>query len=188
MTGHNGPTRGAIGIIDRAKGINAQESIENITPDVPIPKINEGCGNFEGTKQYSFPYPLDGSRFLVCARGPVLVRTYSGQCQAIVLPSPENGMQYFCAQPIRPRHRPPTIGSAIVDANPAAPEERVATLVLQDVYNGLEPWVRRGEVKTAPRGPRDAQDGADRSRAAGLRLPVPRDFLRGDLRRQDRAR
>ncbi|MGO8751523.1 MAG: hypothetical protein ACLQNE_36735 [Thermoguttaceae bacterium] len=148
MTGHNGPTRGAIGIIDRAKGINAQESIENITPDVPIPKINEGCGNFEGTKQYSFPYPLDGSRFLVCARGPVLVRTYSGQCQAIVLPSPENGMQYFCAQPIRPRHRPPTIGSAIVDANPAAPEERVATLVLQDVYNGLEPWVRRGEVKT----------------------------------------
>ena len=25
MTGHNGPTRGAIGIIDRTKGINAQD-------------------------------------------------------------------------------------------------------------------------------------------------------------------
>ena len=34
MTGHNGPTRGAIGVIDRSKGVNAQEAIENITPDV----------------------------------------------------------------------------------------------------------------------------------------------------------
>ena len=97
MTGHNGPTRGAIGVIDRAKGPNAQEAIVNVTPEVPVPKIDEGCGNFEGSKQYSFPYPLDAVRFMVSARGPVLIRTYSGTCQAMALPAPGDGMQYFCA-------------------------------------------------------------------------------------------
>ncbi|MCR4413435.1 MAG: hypothetical protein NUV77_13525, partial [Thermoguttaceae bacterium] len=143
MTGHNGPTRGAIGIIDRSKGVNAQDAIENITPDVAVPKVNEGCGNFEGAKPYSCPVPLDGTRFLVSARGPVLVRTYSGQCQSVALPQPADGMQLFAAQPLRPRQRPPVIPSSLPEQ--AAP---YATLFLQDVYNGLEPYVRRGEVKT----------------------------------------
>ena len=179
MTGHNGPTRGAIGVIDRVRGLNAQEAIVNVTPDVPVPKVHEGCGNFEGSKPYSFPYPLDVVRFLVCARGPVLVRTYSGECQAVALPAPADGMQYFCAQPIRPRRIPPVIAPSVVDdegpsagatsrspgfsRNGATSEKdkppeggtpagqspaAMATLVLQDVYNGLEPRVTRGEVKT----------------------------------------
>jgi hypothetical protein len=43
---------------------------------------------------------------------------------------------------MRPRHRPPVIP-------PSLPEQATpyATLFLQDVYNGLEPYVRRGEVK-----------------------------------------
>ena len=32
-------------------------------------KIDEGCGNFEGSKQYSFPYPLDAVRFMVSREG-----------------------------------------------------------------------------------------------------------------------
>ncbi len=142
MTGHNGPTRGAIGVIDRSKGVNAQAAIENVTPDVPVPKVDEGNGNTGGTKQYSCPYPLDAERFLVSIRGPVLVRTISGECQAVALEAPGDGMQYFSARPIRPRRRPPAI-------SPTAPrkEQAYATLILQDVYNGLEPYVRRGEVK-----------------------------------------
>ena len=142
MTGHNGPARGAIGVIDRSKGVNAQEAIDNITPDVPVPKVHEGCGNFEGAKLYSGPCPLDAIRFLVSARGPILVRTLSGECQSTALPAPDDGMQWFCAQPVRARPRPPVIASGL-----PSQADTFATLVLQDVYNGLEPYVARGEVK-----------------------------------------
>lgn len=143
MTGHNGPARGAIGIVDRAKGVNAQAAIENLTPDVPVPKVGEGCGNFEGSKLYSCPCPLDSTRFLVSARGPLLVRTLSGDCQAIARSAPDEGMQWFAAQPVRPRFRPPVVAGKLPDQ-----AEKMATVFLQDVYNGLEPYVARGEVKT----------------------------------------
>jgi hypothetical protein len=52
-------------------------------------------------------------------------------------------MGFYNPQPIRPRPRPPVIASSLGDA---APEEW-ATVFLQDVYNGLEPHVKRGEVK-----------------------------------------
>jgi len=141
MTGHNGPTRGAIGVIDRTQGLNAQAAIQNVTPDVPVPRVNEGNGNTDGSKQYSCPLPLDGIRFLVSARGPVIVRTIEGECQSLALPAPGDGMQYFSATPIRPRRRPPSIAPAVA---PAA--EPFADLYLQDVYAGLEPHVKRGEV------------------------------------------
>ncbi len=141
MTGHNGPARGAIGIIDRSKGVNAQAAIENVTPDVAVPDVDQGTGNFGGTKQYSSPVPLDGGRFLVSCQGPVLVRTLRGECQAVALSAPDDGMQYFCTQPVRPRLRPPVINSNLPE-QPAT----YATVFLQDVYDGLEPEVRRGEV------------------------------------------
>lgn len=144
MTGHNGPTRGALGVIDRSKGVNAQEAIENITPDTPVPRLDQGNGNTDGTKPYSCPLPLDSLRFLCSARGPILVRTFDGECQSTALAAPGDGMQYFSAQPIRQRPRPPVIASQIV--SPA--EDNTAVVVLQDVYNGLEPHVQRGEVKT----------------------------------------
>jgi hypothetical protein len=142
MTGHNGPTRGALGVIDRSKGVNAQAAIENITPDVPVPPLNQGCGNTQGTKQYSGPCPLDGRRLLCSIRGPLLVRTLDGGCQSLALAGPGDGMQWLCARPLRPRNRPPVIASTLPDETDGS-----ATLVMQDVYNGLEPYVQRGEVK-----------------------------------------
>jgi hypothetical protein len=144
MTGHNGPTRGAIGVIDRSKGVNAQASIQNITPDVHIPPVGEGNGNTPEPKPYSCPLPLDNERFLVSARGPVLVRTICGDCQSSVLPAPDNGMQYFCAQPVRPRFRPPVVPSRL---DRASKDQDYAYLYLQDVYKGLEPHVKRGQIK-----------------------------------------
>ena len=144
MTGHNGPTRGAIGIIDRSRGLNAQAAIENITPDVHIPRVGEGNGNTPEPKPYSCPLPLDGNRFLVSASGPVLVRTISGDCQSTALPRPDDDMQYFCAQPITPRLRPPSMASAL---NPSSGGTDDAFVYLQDVYKGLEPHVRRGQIK-----------------------------------------
>jgi len=173
MTGHNGPTRGAIGVVDRSAGVNAQEAIENLTPDVPVPKVDEGNGNTSGTKQYSCPYPLDAERFLVSIRGPLLVRTRSGACQAVALEAPDDGMQYLSARPLRPRRRPPVVPSSLSKepkkkegtqlfcakhpsgrsgkraASPlsGSPGGQCATLFLQDVHNGLAPYVRRGEVE-----------------------------------------
>jgi hypothetical protein len=144
MTGHNGPTRGAIGIIDRSKGLNSQLSIQNITPDVYIPPVDKGNGNTSEPKPYSCPLPLDSQRFLVSARGPILVRTVSGDCQSMVLPAPDNGMQYFCAQPIQPRFRPPVIASTF---NSSTIDKDYAYLYLQDVYKGLEPHIKRDQVK-----------------------------------------
>lgn len=142
MTGHNGPTRGAIGLVDRSRGVNEQAAIENLTPDVPVPAVDQGNGNTDGTKLYGGPYPLDSQRFLVSARGPLLVRTLSGACQAVALDTPADGMQWLAAQPLRPRHRPPAVPSSLPSEH-----DGFATLVLQDVYNGLEGHVARGEVK-----------------------------------------
>ncbi len=143
MTGHNGPTRGAIGVIDRSRGVNAQEAITNITPDTPLSAVNQGNGNTGGSKPYSCPLPLDRQRFLISARGPILVRTIDGTCQSTAVAAPGDGMQYFNAQPIRPKRRPPIIPPTIAEGE----QEPYATIYMQDVYNGLEPQVKRGEVK-----------------------------------------
>lgn len=173
MTGHNGPTRGAIGLIDRSKGVNAQAAIENITPDVPVPNVDQGNGNTDGTKLYSCPWPLDSQRFLVSCRGPVIARTYSGECTALALPAPADGMQWFSARPIRPRPEPPVITSGqAIDAG--GEQEGYATIFLQDLYNGLEPQVQRGEV-AAIRVVREMQKTVridPHLRAFGFQFPV----------------
>jgi hypothetical protein len=143
MTGHNGPTRGAIGVIDRAKGDNSQAAIENITPDTAVPNVDQGNGNTDGTKPYSCPCPLDAERLLLSAQGPLLVRDFAGHCESVALPPPDDGMQYFSAMPVRPRFRPPVIPPTVA----GAPEDEQATVFLQDVYAGLEPTVARGDIK-----------------------------------------
>ena len=152
MTGHNGPTRGAIGVLDRRLGVNEQETIQNITPEIPIGKVNEGDGNYWPLQVYSGPYPLDSERFLVSARGPILVRTFELDeeadrplKEAVLLPTPNDGMQYFCATPVRPRYKPMVIAGNL--GTPASEtNEPYATIFLQDVYQGLTPEVNRGEV------------------------------------------
>ena len=144
MTGHNGPTRGAIGVIDRSRGVNAQEAIANLTPDTPVPPVDRGNGNTDGSKLYSGPLPLDARRFLIAARGPILVRDLEGSCTSLAVARPADGMQYFCATPVRPRVRPPVIPRRL--PADSAGQQPLATLYLQDVYAGLEPAVPRGTV------------------------------------------
>ena len=149
MTGHNGQVPGAIGILDRRLGVDAQESIRNITPEIPIGEVDKGDGNHWTIQVYSGPYPLDSERFLVSAKGPILVRTFDLDTQtnrplkeAVLLPAPDNGMRYFCAMPIRPRAMPTVIAGKLDNQ----PTEPYATLFLQDVYAGLGPEVQRSEV------------------------------------------
>jgi hypothetical protein len=170
MTGHNGSARGAIGLIDRKYGVNAQAAIQNLTPDVPVPPVDKGDGNFWGAKPYSNPHPLDARRFLVSAHGPLLVRTFDGTCQSLVLPRPEKGLQWVCAQPVRPRVRPPVIPPQLTEPEPMP----VARLYLQNVYEGLEPAVKRGEIKrlrVVRELPKTVRINPDK-RAFGFQFPV----------------
>ena len=142
LTSHNGPCRGGIGIIDAALGANAQEAIRNLTPEVKIGQVGKGNGN-RVRGPYESPYPIDEELFLVSKRGTTLVRDYDGTKSATLI-RPRDGMGFYSARPVRARPRPPVIKSALPPADKAEPW---ATVFLQDVYNGLEPQVKRGEVK-----------------------------------------
>ncbi len=140
LTAHNGPCRGAIGIIDPAYGVNAQESIRNLTPEVDIGKVDRGSGNhIKGP--YESPFPIDQKYYLVSNAGTIELRDYDGTQRVTVLRK-SGEMGYYGVQPLRARLRPPVRPSIL-------PEDADdwATVYVQDVYQGLEPQVKRGEVK-----------------------------------------
>ncbi len=140
MTAHNGPCRGALGLIDPARGANAQAAIVNLTPEVDIGRVGEGSGNHV-RGPYESPYPLDAEHFLCSNGGALELRDFAMTGRAVVLPA-EAGPGWFQARPVRARPEPPGV------ARPAAAEapEGWAELLVQDVYAGLEPAVARGEI------------------------------------------
>ncbi len=146
LAAHNGACRGAIAVIDPSHGPNAQEGIQNLTLDVKIGRVDKGNGN-SGPRPsggpYETPFPLDDKHFLVSKRGRLLVRDYEGEQQATVI-NVRDGIGWYCAQPVRSRPRPPLFESGLPPADKAEPW---ATVFMQDVYIGLEPHVKRGEIK-----------------------------------------
>ena len=146
LTSHNGPCRGAIGIIDRSHGPNAQQAIRNLTPEVNIGAVDRGDGN-RVRGPYENPYPIDDEYFLVSKRGTILIRSYDGRKQAVLL-RPKGGpgvlLGFYSPTPVVARKVPPVISST---QHPGQETEPWATVCLQDVYVGLEPYVKRGQIK-----------------------------------------
>jgi hypothetical protein len=142
MTSHNGPCRGAIGLLDLIRGGNAQEAIRNLTPEVRVgPVDNAGAGN--GMRgPYESPVPLDARFFLVSREGRVLLRDYDGTVDA-ELCAPEGGLGFYAAQPLRGRPQPRSPRPTRVDPN----AEPWAEVVMHDVAIGLGDAVKAGEVK-----------------------------------------
>ncbi len=140
LTGHNGSCRGAIGLIDPSHGDNAQASIRNLTPEVPLRRIDVSTNGPGGP--YQTPYPVDDRSFLVSHDGTLLLRDYDGRRQVKVLVPEELG--FYNPRPVRARPRPAVRPSILPDRRDAGPW---ATVYLQDVYQGLAPQVARGEVK-----------------------------------------
>ncbi|MBI4604430.1 MAG: discoidin domain-containing protein, partial [Planctomycetes bacterium] len=162
LTAHNGPCRGAVGLLDPTLGLNAQEAIANLTPEVDIGRVEKGDGNHV-RGPYENPFPLDRELFLVSRAGTVIVRDYEGTREAELI-APRDGMGFYSPQPVRPRGPPaalaatlpappdaeargPEAEAAAAEAPAAEAEPGWATVFLLDVYDGLEPHVRRGEVK-----------------------------------------
>ena len=153
MTGHNGRCSGAIGIIDPREGGNAQAAITNVTPEVDIGKVTISS-NGPSSGPYQSPWPLDNRHFLVThypqaqrfSDGAVQLRAYDGSLKLDLLPG-RGELTWVCAQPIRARPRPPVIPSTLPPSPPPDAQGTAwATISMQDVYQGLEPQVKRGEV------------------------------------------
>jgi hypothetical protein len=141
ITSHNGELGGAVGIIDPRHGNNAQASIRNLTPEVDIGQVDRLTGGDGPRGPFERPFPIDEELFLVSRYGKILLRDYDGTKCVEVL-APRDGLGFYCAQPLRLRDRPPVQYSSLpTESGPWA------TVVLQDVYRGLEPHVKRGEVK-----------------------------------------
>jgi hypothetical protein len=136
LTAHNGPCRGAIGIVDVSKGANTQAAITNITPEVRVDPVDRGAGN-NVRGPYESPFPLDDSYYLVSRDGTIQLRDYANSETLTLLP--RQTMGFYSPQPLRATPRPPSHPSIRA-------QSEWGTLLLQDVYNGLEPHVKRGEI------------------------------------------
>jgi hypothetical protein len=155
-TNHNGSCRGGIVAIDPSKGANAPEAIRNLTPEIDIYAHRMGGGPFGngmldcrigGT--YEKPFALSDNRFLVSKGGTIQIRDFHANAHSLLFP--EGGMGYYCPMPIRQTRQPPAVSGNFMDYAATLPEDGSvsggwATVFIEDVYNGLEPAVKRGEI------------------------------------------
>ncbi len=148
-TNHNGSCRGGIVAIDPSKGSNAPEAVRNLTPEIDIYRAVGVYGNgLNGP--YEKPCPIGGERYLVSKGGTIQLRDFDANAVSLIFP--DAGMGYYCPMPIRPTKRPPVVTGTVMDRTAVLPEDGSvsgawATVFMQDVYNGLEPHVKRGEIK-----------------------------------------
>ena len=148
-TNHNGDCRGGICVVDRSEGGNSRQAVRNVTPEVDVYRVGGVYGNgLDGP--YEKPFPVDDGRYFVSKGGTLQLRDYHGNCVSLL--HPKDGMGYYSAQPVRATQRPPVASTVRLDESVKLAEDGSvsgswATVVLQDVYRGLEPQVRRGEVK-----------------------------------------
>lgn len=170
MTGHVKPIRGAIGLIDPDQGVNAQAAIQNLTPDVNVPPVDFPDGDlFHGP--YESPYPLDDRYYLVSKNGNLLIRNYDGTQEEILLER-RGELGFYSPRPLRIRPCPPCLPSIQLarDKNSAW-----AAVYIQDIYNGLEPFVKRGDIKqicVVEEKPRDALSGPRRCKFGVMNVTV----------------
>jgi hypothetical protein len=143
LTAHNGPCHGAVGIIDRRLGVNAQAAIRNLTPEVNIGAVEQGDGNFV-RGPYESAFPIDDRYFVVSHAGSVVVRDYDGAEQAVVMDRDGESLGWFNPLPVRSRPNPPVVPGGLSEL---PPEGAQATVFVQDVYQGLGPEVARDEIK-----------------------------------------
>ncbi|NQT86392.1 hypothetical protein HQ560_06475, partial [bacterium] len=155
---HHRHNAGLVGLIWQGAGREGGDGagFERITHD--IASAGDLCPHWA----YQDPYPLNEQLFLVAYGGlqsrnvAIYLLDRFGNKKCIYEPAGQFGA--YCPQPLAARPRPPIIPSRAntPDWRPADMRERLltdpdwsqkATLMLQDVYQGIEPEVERGRVK-----------------------------------------
>jgi len=152
-TNHNGPCRGAIVAIDPSKGANSPEAVRNLTPEVNIYSHRVGGGPYgngmldTGVRgQYEKPYCIDAQTFLVSKGGTVQIRDFDANAASLL--HPRGGLGFYSPQPIRKQDPPPPLAPHEARLPPdGSVSGGWASVILRDVYMGLGPTVKRGEIK-----------------------------------------
>ncbi len=156
-TNHNGPCRGGIVAIDPTRARNAREAVRNLTPEIDIYAHRVGGGPYGNGMldcgihgAYEKPLAIDEHRFLVSKGGVVQIRDFDAHAASLL--GTRDGMGFYSPQPVREQTTPPVLRGNVMDRDAELPEDgsvsgNWATVYMQDVYNGLEPHVKRGEIK-----------------------------------------
>ncbi|MBN1342797.1 MAG: hypothetical protein JXQ73_08975 [Phycisphaerae bacterium] len=146
---HHSVTGGSIAIVDPDLGVDGQQAITRITPEVPFPEA-EGR---EINEYYAAPWPLSEKYFLVAySPRPLVWEPGANHRDALgiylldaagnrelIYRDPDIGSTNPC--PLAPRPCPPVIKSGLPDE-----PEPTGEMVVLDVYEGLGD-VPRGTVK-----------------------------------------
>jgi len=140
---HHGNPIGAIGTIDRGKGLENPLAIRNLTPDVPYrPDLNRaGFGDRQYQKSYRDPHPISGDLYMASYRPAGRFGVYALDdkgAKALILADHE--LSCFNALPLAPR-TPPL-------RKPMLPpsDSKFGTFIVTNVYEGLT-GVKPGQVK-----------------------------------------
>ena len=141
LVSHGGDLNGPIALIDVSKGRFNREAITNITPDV-APHYH-----MSWARQQCFRDPVPISRdYFLCSHAPfdvfgLYVIDRYGNRELLYLDPEIGSMSPTLLRPVTP---PPVLkdSNVLAEDTPARGQFYVA-----DVYQGLEPMVRRGAVK-----------------------------------------
>jgi len=141
LVSHGGDLNGPIALIDVAKGRFNPRAITNITPDV------KPHYHMSWARQQCFRDPVPISRdYFLCSHAPLdkfglyVIDRY-GNRELLYL-DPEIGSMSPAL--LRPVATPPVLGGSEV---PAEKSPSNGQFIVADVYQGLEPAVKRGTVK-----------------------------------------
>ncbi|MBK1789560.1 PD40 domain-containing protein [Persicirhabdus sediminis] len=149
LTGHNGPICGAIGVVDLNAGANNPDAVKTILGDMVVLR---GQGRRTDRQKYEFPYPIDENHFLVSNAGSIEMSDFDGKNVSVILPRgmgpSDERLGFHAAIPVQPREREPVIKKSIS----ANDKDKNATVIMQDVYIGLEQelekkLIKRGDIK-----------------------------------------
>lgn len=141
LAGHLGWLYGALGAIDPSLGDNTQAAITSLTPECNTGKVDKYRANSDFLGRYETPYPIDKNHYLFSLNGVVMLRDFAGTEEWLILDR-KDGKGFYSARPLRARATPPVRRSAL---DPRA--GKWAEIIVQDVYQGLLPHVKRGQVK-----------------------------------------
>ena len=141
FAGHLGWISGGLTTVDPGRGDNTQAALRNLTPDCDIGRVDEYRLGHDSVGLYETPYPVDEEHYLFSHGGTVMLRDFAGEEEWQIIDA-QDGYGFYSARPLRARPRPPVRSSA-----PAPQEADWATVMIQDVYEGLAPHVRRGDVR-----------------------------------------
>jgi len=145
---HHGNPIGAIGIIDRTKGLENPAAIRNITPEIPYrPELDrQGVGDRQFAWSYRDPYPLGRDLFLASYGG--LHTTGPRRFKIVALDAQghkalvHEDARLSCFNPVPLAARTPPRRKPLLPPS----DRKTGTFFLTNVYEGLT-GVTHGQVK-----------------------------------------